>query len=291
MPAQASETGAPSRTKPQTARTQTAAVQLPARSSAEPVALWNGYGQGGSQRVRQVQRALRELHYRPGPADGLFGPLTERAVVRFQRAEALQPDGIVGPRTLGRMRARIGQPRTTATPPRAAARAPQHQPVPPMPHWGHAPAPRDLPAGHAGPGAIPYLPLVLMLAALVGLLVGMDVLTSRRHGPRAGRRTGAERGGRPVDRTGGAPGSGPEQPLGRCRRRRRSAPRRGASRRRRAQRAGPCRGAARAGSQRRAARGDPGCVRDRPGGGADARHWRVSSAWTRCAARTSRSHS
>ena len=188
VPAQASETGAPSRTKPQTARTQTAAVQLPARSSAVPVALWNGYGQGGLQRVRRVQRALRELHYRPGPVDGLFGPLTERAVVRFQRAEALQPDGIVGPRTLGRMRARIGQPRTTATPPRAAARAPQHQPVPPMPHWGHAPAPRDLPAGHAGPGAIPYLPLVLMLAALVGLLVGMDVLTSRRHGPRAGRR-------------------------------------------------------------------------------------------------------
>jgi cellulose synthase/poly-beta-1,6-N-acetylglucosamine synthase-like glycosyltransferase/peptidoglycan hydrolase-like protein with peptidoglycan-binding domain len=181
-PARASETGAPSRSgSPERAAT------LPARWAAGPVALGSGYGHGGSQRVRQVQRALRELRYRPGPVDGLFGPLTERAVLRFQRAEGLQPDGIIGPRTLGRMRALIGQPPTTATPIPDAARSPERRPIPAMPQGQPAPAPRDVPAGNASPGGIPYLPLLLLLAALVGFLVTMDVSTSRRHGPRAAR--------------------------------------------------------------------------------------------------------
>jgi Transglycosylase-like domain/Putative peptidoglycan binding domain len=33
------------------------------------------------------------------PADGVFGPMTERAVKRFQRGHGLVPDGIVGPLT------------------------------------------------------------------------------------------------------------------------------------------------------------------------------------------------
>lgn len=32
-------------------------------------------------------------------ADGIFGPLTEEAVMAFQRANGLTPDGIVGPKT------------------------------------------------------------------------------------------------------------------------------------------------------------------------------------------------
>jgi cellulose synthase/poly-beta-1,6-N-acetylglucosamine synthase-like glycosyltransferase/peptidoglycan hydrolase-like protein with peptidoglycan-binding domain len=186
VPAQASETGAPSRSDSHapTARAHTAVVQLPARWSAGPVALWSGYGQGGSQRVRQVQRALRELHYRPGSVDGLFGPLTQRAVLRFQRTEALQPDGIVGPRTLDRMRARLGQPRTIATPPTGAARSPERHTVRPMPQGRTAPAPRDLSAGHASPGWDSQAALLLVLCALAGLLLFIDPPASRRHGPR-----------------------------------------------------------------------------------------------------------
>ena len=66
-----------------------------------PISRGAGYGwHGGSPRVRAVQRRLRELGQRPGPVDGLFGPLTEAAVERFQQARDLASDGIVGPRTL-----------------------------------------------------------------------------------------------------------------------------------------------------------------------------------------------
>jgi peptidoglycan hydrolase-like protein with peptidoglycan-binding domain len=45
--------------------------------------------------VRSIQRRLGIV------ADGVFGPLTERAVKRFQRRHSLVPDGIVGPLTRG----------------------------------------------------------------------------------------------------------------------------------------------------------------------------------------------
>ena len=51
-------------------------------------------GQRGSA-VRQIQRRLGI------PADGVFGPHTERAVRRFQRSNGLVVDGLVGPQTRG----------------------------------------------------------------------------------------------------------------------------------------------------------------------------------------------
>ena len=59
-----------------------------------------GYGQPqGEPRVRALQRSLRARGQRPGPVDGLYGPLTEAAVERLQRDGGLAVDGIVGPRT------------------------------------------------------------------------------------------------------------------------------------------------------------------------------------------------
>jgi peptidoglycan hydrolase-like protein with peptidoglycan-binding domain len=68
----------------------------------EPAVIARGAGyavDGGSAQVRQLQRALRNGAYAPGPVDGVYGPLTEEAVRRFQQAHGLTIDGIVGPQT------------------------------------------------------------------------------------------------------------------------------------------------------------------------------------------------
>ena len=49
-------------------------------------------------RVAKIQRKLRI------PADGIFGPGTKAAVIRFQRRHGLTPDGVVGPATFAALR-------------------------------------------------------------------------------------------------------------------------------------------------------------------------------------------
>ncbi|HLJ46108.1 MAG TPA: glycoside hydrolase domain-containing protein [Bryobacteraceae bacterium] len=50
--------------------------------------------------VSALQDRLRELGFDPGSTDGDFGPGTQAAVIAFQTAKGLQPDGIVGSLTV-----------------------------------------------------------------------------------------------------------------------------------------------------------------------------------------------
>lgn len=54
--------------------------------------------------VRALQRRLRDLHYFSGDIDGKFGPKTEAAVMKFQKAAGLLSDGVAGPLTLSELR-------------------------------------------------------------------------------------------------------------------------------------------------------------------------------------------
>lgn len=58
--------------------------------------------------VTQLQRTLTSRGYYSGPITGYFGRLTETAVIRFQQANGLVADGVVGARTSAALRGYAG---------------------------------------------------------------------------------------------------------------------------------------------------------------------------------------
>ena len=59
--------------------------------------LWQG---ARGKPVKVLQERLLEEGFKPGGIDGLFGPLTKRAVTAFQKKQKFIPDGLAGPQTL-----------------------------------------------------------------------------------------------------------------------------------------------------------------------------------------------
>lgn len=53
-----------------------------------------------SEEVRQIQTRLKNWGYYSGNIDGIFGTQTKNAVIAFQKANGLTPDGIAGKKTL-----------------------------------------------------------------------------------------------------------------------------------------------------------------------------------------------
>ena len=64
---------------------------------------WLRKGDRGPE-VQMLQLALERAGFSPGALDGIFGTRTDAAVRAFQRANGLQADGIVGPRTLATLK-------------------------------------------------------------------------------------------------------------------------------------------------------------------------------------------
>src|SRR5918994_7291216 len=118
-------------------RPQLVRTSWPEGWSAGAVGPGTGYVRpGGSSRVREVQRRLRQLGYRPGPVDGLFGPRTRAATRWFQFKHGFKPTGRVNRSTLTVMQAR-SEHRPLATerrePPPAAEPPAATTPPPPLP--------------------------------------------------------------------------------------------------------------------------------------------------------------
>ena len=65
--------------------------------------------EAGRANVAALQAALTKLHLYTGFVDGVRGPLTRSAVVRFQRRRGLLVDGIAGPQTRHAL-GRLGRP-------------------------------------------------------------------------------------------------------------------------------------------------------------------------------------
>jgi peptidoglycan hydrolase-like protein with peptidoglycan-binding domain len=178
-----------------------------------------GYGaERGSTAVRRLQVRLRTLGFTPGPIDGLFGPLTQAAVQRFQRARGLVADGVVGPQTrkplLARTTGRKSRPsgagrksRPSGADRREHAARDRAGPEPPMPAEARSPqtlvpdfggAP-DVAAAPQATGLAPGVAAGLGALATALLLGGVWMLRRRRgNGTPAGYR------GEPLRR----PGSG-----------------------------------------------------------------------------------
>ena len=49
--------------------------------------------------IRNLQRDLTKLHFYSGPVTGVYTPATRAAVIRFQKAAHLVPDGLWGPKS------------------------------------------------------------------------------------------------------------------------------------------------------------------------------------------------
>src|SRR5947209_19600041 len=74
-------------------------IGLAAALSAAVLAVAPAAGAAGRPTIAALQVTLRHHHVYRGPVDGVIGPGTKAAVMRFQRRHGLTPDGVVGPRT------------------------------------------------------------------------------------------------------------------------------------------------------------------------------------------------
>jgi peptidoglycan hydrolase-like protein with peptidoglycan-binding domain len=66
--------------------------------------------------IRRLQRDLTTLHFYAAPVTGIETPATRTAVIRFQRAAHLKPDGLWGPKSQAALDKMLG--RKPSKPPR-----------------------------------------------------------------------------------------------------------------------------------------------------------------------------
>ena len=137
LPATAAASQAPEATSGEPALVRTAASL--ARTATSPLTVGAGYQRvgvaprkvrGEARRVRALQRLLVRLGARPGPVDGLYGPLTQAGVARFQKKAGVAVDGIAGTQTARQLLAATRSATADDTRPAGNSRLPQQQALP-----------------------------------------------------------------------------------------------------------------------------------------------------------------
>jgi lysozyme family protein len=140
----------------------------------------------GYQRVRTLQRRLARLGFAPGPIDGRYGPLTTRAVDRFEHSRGLTMDGIVAAHTLAALRA-AGRVRPISHERRPRHLARQRRPASPPGSAAARPRRKRIPA-------LPLTPLLLAFAALGLMMMSLSYTRTRSRISRARAAGGRTRG-------------------------------------------------------------------------------------------------
>ena len=109
---------APASAQPQASGTLPSAVSMDVATTVVTRAAVTTLRVGSrGPRVASLQRFLRVT------PDGIFGPITRRALLRFQRAQGLAQTGIVDPRTAAKVkRIAVSSPRRTVRVSRSSAR-------------------------------------------------------------------------------------------------------------------------------------------------------------------------
>lgn len=155
-------------------------------AQTEPLRRGAGFAQpDGSPPVRSLQVRLQKRGLRPGPVDGLFGPLTQAAVQRLQRHNGVPASGVVTTRTASFLAHPRQKPEKHASNP--TPNQPQGQPNSGQPSSGEA--------GNTQPGtplqtasstsngsddvSLPVVILIGLAALLAGLFGG--TLLGRRN--------------------------------------------------------------------------------------------------------------
>jgi peptidoglycan hydrolase-like protein with peptidoglycan-binding domain/DNA invertase Pin-like site-specific DNA recombinase len=162
-------------------RPRLARADWPKGWSARSVGFGTGYTRpGGSDRVREVQRRLIRLGYRPGPVDGLFGPRTRAATRWFQYKHGLALTGRVNRSTLVVLQARSDhKPLPIKTTGSSKRQSPSSTPKAVLP----API-RERPAPESGTNVTWLIAGLLLLAALgVGVVASFVLPELRRAKP------------------------------------------------------------------------------------------------------------
>jgi DNA invertase Pin-like site-specific DNA recombinase len=168
-------------------RPHIARADWPKGWSARSVGPGSGYSRpGGSERVREVQRRLIRLGYRPGPVDGLFGPRTRAATRWFQYKHGLALTGRVNRSTLVVLQARSEHrplPTETNTRTTGGSKTPRTTGNAKSPKTVQ-PAPVQAPAAHEHIGVTWLVAGLLLIAALgLGVVASFIIPELRRDRP------------------------------------------------------------------------------------------------------------